>query len=177
MLSKKYFLGGGRNFSAPPAHPTHAEVRDHIGPQESDHRASYRAYRRLQQQGQLKTNFCRIFLDCSIFDFFDSIVQIRLRRRFADARCARPVHLGNRTRRDDGFAGAGLLGRTLPHSVQHAYRPRLLQAMLDPGFGQRLALPLLADGDDLPLLGAIGLNLDGALSHVDINAFAISGAR
>jgi hypothetical protein len=51
MLSKKYFLGGGRNFSAPPARPTHAEVRDHIDPQESDHRASYLSYRALQQQG------------------------------------------------------------------------------------------------------------------------------
>jgi hypothetical protein len=30
MLSKKYFLGGGRNSSAPPARPTHAEVRDQI---------------------------------------------------------------------------------------------------------------------------------------------------
>src|SRR4029077_17978847 len=35
MLSKKYFLGGGRNFSAPLARPTH--------------------------QGQLKTNFVRFF--------------------------------------------------------------------------------------------------------------------
>jgi hypothetical protein len=61
MLSKKYFLGGGRNFSAPLARPTHAEVRDHIDPQESDHRASYLSYRGLQQQGQLKTNFCEIF--------------------------------------------------------------------------------------------------------------------
>src|SRR6516225_8832156 len=26
MLSKKHFLGGGRNFSAPPAHPTQAET-------------------------------------------------------------------------------------------------------------------------------------------------------
>jgi len=30
MLSKKYFWGGGRNFSAPLALPMHAEVRDHI---------------------------------------------------------------------------------------------------------------------------------------------------
>jgi hypothetical protein len=56
MLSKKYFLGGGRKFSAPPARPTHAEVRDHIDPQESDHRASYMSYRGLQQD----------FSDCSI---------------------------------------------------------------------------------------------------------------
>jgi hypothetical protein len=61
MLLKKYFLGGGRNFSATLARPTHGEVRDHIDPQESDHRASYLSYRGLQQQGQLKTNFCEIF--------------------------------------------------------------------------------------------------------------------
>jgi hypothetical protein len=61
MLSKKYFLGGGRNFSAPPARPTHAEVRDHTDPQESDHRASYMSYRGLQHEGLLKTNFCEIF--------------------------------------------------------------------------------------------------------------------
>jgi hypothetical protein len=48
-------------------------VRDHVSPQESTHRASYMSYRGLQQQGQLKTNFCKIFRIASIFDFFDSI--------------------------------------------------------------------------------------------------------
>jgi hypothetical protein len=51
MLSKKYFWGGGRNFSAPPARATHVEVRDHVGPQESTHTASYMSYRGLEQQG------------------------------------------------------------------------------------------------------------------------------
>jgi hypothetical protein len=32
MLSKKYFWGGGRDFSAPLALPTQAEVRDRIDP-------------------------------------------------------------------------------------------------------------------------------------------------
>jgi hypothetical protein len=77
MLSKKYFLGGGRNFSAPPARPTHAEVRDHIDPQESDHRASYQAYRRLQQQGQLKTNFCKIFWTAQFSTFSTESVKWR----------------------------------------------------------------------------------------------------
>jgi hypothetical protein len=44
MLSKKYFLGGGQNFSAPPARLTHAEGGvDHIDPQESDHGLRTRA--------------------------------------------------------------------------------------------------------------------------------------
>jgi len=48
MLLKKYFVGSGRNFSAPPARPTHAEVRERIDPQEGDHRASYMPYGGLQ---------------------------------------------------------------------------------------------------------------------------------
>jgi hypothetical protein len=55
MLSKKSFLAGELNFSAPQAHPTCADVRGHIESQESDHRASYMSYRGLQQRRQLKT--------------------------------------------------------------------------------------------------------------------------
>jgi hypothetical protein len=60
MLSKKYFLAGGRSFSAPPARPARAKVRDHIESQEGDHRASYMSCRGSQQRKQLKTDFREI---------------------------------------------------------------------------------------------------------------------
>jgi hypothetical protein len=44
LLSKKVFLAGELNFSAPPARLMRAHVRDHIESQEINHRASYVSY-------------------------------------------------------------------------------------------------------------------------------------
>jgi hypothetical protein len=44
MLSKKVFLAGELNFSAPRARLTRLDVRDLIESQEIDHRASYVSY-------------------------------------------------------------------------------------------------------------------------------------
>jgi hypothetical protein len=60
MLSKKVFLAGELIFSAPPARPTRANVRDHIESQEGDHRATY-ASDTGQQRRQLKTDFREIW--------------------------------------------------------------------------------------------------------------------
>jgi len=72
MLSKKVFLAGELNFSAPPARPTRANVRDHIESQEGDRGASYASDRDLQQQAA-ENRLSRDLGSCSIFDFFDSI--------------------------------------------------------------------------------------------------------
>jgi hypothetical protein len=74
MLSKKVFLAGELNFSAPPVHAARADVRDHVESQEGDHRASYASDRRLQKRRQANTIFREIWR-ASIFDFFDSIGQ------------------------------------------------------------------------------------------------------
>src|SRR6516225_1856861 len=55
MLSKKVFLAGEPNFSAPPVHVAHADVRDHVQSQEGDHRASYASGRGLQKRRQANT--------------------------------------------------------------------------------------------------------------------------
>jgi hypothetical protein len=74
MLSKKYFLAGGRNFSAPRARPTHAEVRDHIDPQKCDHRASYMSS---CGGGLWKTDFCLIFQTAQFSTFSTASTPIR----------------------------------------------------------------------------------------------------
>jgi hypothetical protein len=55
ILSKKVFLAGEENFSAPLVHPARADVRDHVESQEGDHRAD----RGLQKRRQPKTDFAR----------------------------------------------------------------------------------------------------------------------
>ena len=60
MLSKKVFLAGEPNFSAPPVHATRADVRDHVESQEGDHRASYASDRGLQRRRQANTVFREI---------------------------------------------------------------------------------------------------------------------
>src|SRR5215468_7298731 len=60
MLSKKVFLAGEPNFSAPPVHAARADVRDHIESQEGDHRASYASDRSLQKRRQANTVFREI---------------------------------------------------------------------------------------------------------------------
>src|SRR5215467_13700990 len=60
MLSKKVFLTGEPNFSAPPVHATRADVRDHLESQEGDHRASYAPDRGLQKRRQANTVFREI---------------------------------------------------------------------------------------------------------------------
>jgi hypothetical protein len=75
MLSKKVFLPGEPNFSAPPVHVARADVRDHVEPQEGDHRASHASGRGLQKRAAGKHGLSRDFGSCSIFDFFDSIGQ------------------------------------------------------------------------------------------------------
>jgi hypothetical protein len=46
-----------------------------MDPQESDHRASYPSYRGLQLQGQLKTNFCKIFRTAQFSTFSTASVK------------------------------------------------------------------------------------------------------
>jgi hypothetical protein len=60
MLSKKVFLTGEPNFSAPPVHAARADVRDHLEPQEGNHRASYAPDRGLQKPRQANTVFREI---------------------------------------------------------------------------------------------------------------------
>jgi hypothetical protein len=60
MLSKKVFLTGEPNFSAPPVHAARADVRDHLESQEGDHRASYAPDRGLQKRRQANTVFREI---------------------------------------------------------------------------------------------------------------------
>jgi hypothetical protein len=60
MLSKKVFLTGEPNFSAPPVHAARAYVRDHLKSQEGDHRASYAPDRGLQKRRQANTVFREI---------------------------------------------------------------------------------------------------------------------
>src|SRR5215470_15204669 len=60
MLSKKVFLAGEPNFSAPPVHAARADVRDHVESQEGDHRASYASDRGLQKRRQSKPVFREI---------------------------------------------------------------------------------------------------------------------
>src|SRR5215471_5602422 len=61
ILSKKVFLAGEKNFSAPLVHPARADVRDHVESQEGDHRASYASDRGLQKRRQRKTDFREIW--------------------------------------------------------------------------------------------------------------------
>src|SRR6516164_8255368 len=60
MLSKKVFLTGEPNFSAPPVHAARADERDHLELQEGDHRASYASDRGLQKRRQANTVFREI---------------------------------------------------------------------------------------------------------------------
>ena len=60
ILSKKVFLAGEKDFSAPLVHPARADVRDHVESQEGDHRASYASDRGLQKRRQRKTDFREI---------------------------------------------------------------------------------------------------------------------
>src|SRR5215467_623560 len=60
MLSKKVFLAGEPNFSAPPVHAARADVRGHVESQEGDHRASYASDRGLQKRRQSKPVFREI---------------------------------------------------------------------------------------------------------------------
>jgi hypothetical protein len=61
MLSKKVFLAGEANFSAPPVHAVRADVRDHVESQEGDHRASYARDRGLQKRRQASIVFREIW--------------------------------------------------------------------------------------------------------------------
>jgi hypothetical protein len=61
MLSKKVFLAGEPNFSAPPVHAARADVRDHVESKEGDHRASYASDRHLQKRRQATTVFREIW--------------------------------------------------------------------------------------------------------------------
>jgi hypothetical protein len=76
MLSKKYFLAGGLSFSAPPARPARAKVRDHIESQEGDHRASYMSCGGLQQRKQLKTDFREILRAAQFSTFSTASTQL-----------------------------------------------------------------------------------------------------
>src|SRR5262249_40310555 len=60
MLSKKVFLAGEPNFSAPPVHAARADVRDHVESQEGDHGASYASDRGFQEGRQTNTVFREI---------------------------------------------------------------------------------------------------------------------
>ena len=60
MLSKKVFLAGEPNFSAPPVHAARSDVRDHVESQEGDYRASYALGRGLQKRRQANTVFREI---------------------------------------------------------------------------------------------------------------------
>src|SRR5262252_3349210 len=60
LLSKKVFLTGEPNLSAPPVHAARADVRDHVESQERDHRASYASDRGLQKPRQANTVFREI---------------------------------------------------------------------------------------------------------------------
>src|SRR5215467_8617010 len=61
MLSKKVFLAGEKDFSAPLVHPARADVRDYVESQEGDHRASYASDRGLQKRRRSKTDFREIW--------------------------------------------------------------------------------------------------------------------
>jgi hypothetical protein len=61
MLSKKVFLAGELNFSAPPVHAARADVRDHVESQEGEHSASYASDRRLQKRREANTVFREIW--------------------------------------------------------------------------------------------------------------------
>jgi hypothetical protein len=72
-LSKKGFLVGELNFSAPLARPARANVRDHIESREGDRRASVRVGQGLAAAEAAENHHLRDFGSRSIFDFFDSI--------------------------------------------------------------------------------------------------------
>src|SRR5215813_11900861 len=76
MLSKKVFLTGEPNFSAPPVHAARADVRDHLESQEGDHRASYAPDRGLQKRRQANTLF-REISSAAQFSTFRSIDHFR----------------------------------------------------------------------------------------------------
>jgi hypothetical protein len=57
-LSKKVFLAGELNFSAPPVHAARSDVRDHVESQEGDHS---RPESRLQKWRQANTVFREIW--------------------------------------------------------------------------------------------------------------------
>jgi hypothetical protein len=61
MLSKKVFLAGEPNFSAPLVHAARADVTDHVESQEADHRASNARDRGLQKRRQANIVFREIW--------------------------------------------------------------------------------------------------------------------
>jgi len=102
---EKVFLGWWTKFFRAAGACNALEVRDHVSPQESTHRASYMSYRGLQQQGQLKTNFCKIFRTAQFSTFSTASVNSGSAHRFAGHPRTRPVYLGKRTR--SGLADCG----------------------------------------------------------------------
>src|SRR5215468_1392331 len=95
MLSKKVFLTGEPNFSAPPVHAARADVRDHLESREGDHRASYAPDRGLQKRRQANTVF-REISGAAQFSTFSTASTPSL----TQARSHRPIAL-------DGHAAAG----------------------------------------------------------------------
>jgi hypothetical protein len=77
MLSKKVFLAGEPNFSAPPVHAARADARDHVESQEGDHRASYASDRRLQKRRQANTVFREIWRAAQFSTFSTASTQRR----------------------------------------------------------------------------------------------------
>jgi hypothetical protein len=98
MLSKKVFLAGEPKFSAPPARPARAKVRDHIGSQESDHRASYMSCGGLQQRKQPKTDFREILRAAQFSTFSTASVKTRPSLQRSDV-CFRQVQTRRGIRR------------------------------------------------------------------------------
>ena len=120
--SKKYFLGGGLSFSAPPERPARAKVRDHIKLQEGDHRASYMSRRGLQLRKQLKTDF-REILRAAQFSTFSTASVIRRQIKHA---WSRQQDLQSRRSRFDRRAGCdvGFHGLTMERLVRTIFRWR-----------------------------------------------------
>jgi hypothetical protein len=71
MLSKKVFLAGELNFSAPLVHAARADVGDHVESQEGDHRPLYASHGGLQKRRQPKTDF-REILGAAQFSTFST---------------------------------------------------------------------------------------------------------
>jgi len=87
MLSKKIFLAGESNFSAPPVPAARPDVRDHLKSQEGDHGASYAADEGLQKRRPANTVFHEISGATQFSTFSTASAQSRLRK---DLRSDRP---------------------------------------------------------------------------------------
>jgi hypothetical protein len=108
MLSKKVFLAGEPNFSAPPVHAARADVRDHVESQEGDHRALYECDRGLQKRRQANIVFREVWGAAQFSTFSTASVKMSRATHFIGTR----IYLSKRTRQPT--VGASESGQNRP---------------------------------------------------------------